>query len=380
MDIDKDKPSAEWIASLHDRFPCEREIRRVRDCKLERRAEPPFQAPGLEALCAGLERLLTDRLDTSFAIRAPRWLTGGASKVQMAFDLEWQPQGGERTTQPMVLRMEPAASIAETSRLREFELLRTMQGVVPVPEVFWVDNEAEHLPCPGLVCGFVEGVTRPSDSPGGISGLGTNYGPGLREVLGAQFVEHLAKIHLHDWPDGALDSFHLPFTDTQSVILEIRHWQRVWAEDSGEDVPLLHVAANWLLANAPSIDQLSIVHGDYRVGNFLFDEDSQQITAWLDWELGHLGDRHDDLAFATSRVLGHLHEDGETFLACGLLPVEQLIADYERASGLTVDPEKLAYYRVLNLYKLTVICVATAPRVMRGGKSHQDITLAWPVS
>jgi aminoglycoside phosphotransferase (APT) family kinase protein len=41
------------------------------------------------------------------------------------------------------------------------------------------------------------------------------------------------------------------------------------------------------------------VHGDYRSGNFLLDEGSGRITATLDWESGHLGDRHADLAYCT---------------------------------------------------------------------------------
>lgn len=380
VEIDTSQRPPEWIAAFHDAYPCEMEIRRVLDRKLARRAGPPYAPLSLQDLCAGLDRLLSARLDDPFTVRDARWLTGGASKLQVAFDLDWTPPGADATTTRMVLRMEPAESIVETSRLREFEVTRCIQGVVPAPVPYWVDVEGEQLPYPGLVYGFVAGVTRPAAAAAGISGLGTNYGPALRGPLGAQFVEHLAAIHLHDWADGALESFHLPFTPTQAVELEIMHWRRVWAEDAGEDIPLMRVAANWLLANMPAIDRLSIVHGDYRVGNFLFDEASQRITAWLDWELSHLGDRHDDLALATCRVLGHLHEDGETFLACGLLPVDELCAAYEQASGLHVDQDKLAYYRVLNLYKLSVICLATAPQVMRGGKSHQDVTLAWPVS
>jgi aminoglycoside phosphotransferase (APT) family kinase protein len=121
---------------------------------------------------------------------------------------------------------------------------------------------------------------------------------------------------------------------------------------------------------------VSIVHGDYRSGNFLFDEPSGEITAVLDWERGYLGDRHRDLAWATSPVFGGLAEDGCTFLASGLLPPEDFFERYERLSGLTVDRQRLRWYAVFNAYQVAVAAVATSYRVVRLAKSHQDILLA----
>jgi hypothetical protein len=69
----------------------------------------------------------------------------------------------------------------------------------------------------------------------------------------------------------------------------------------------------------PALDHISIVHGDYRTGNFLFTEHNNRISALLDWEMGHLGDRHLDLAWATNPTLGHMAEDGKTFLCGGFL-------------------------------------------------------------
>jgi aminoglycoside phosphotransferase (APT) family kinase protein len=54
----------------------------------------------------------------------------------MAFTLSWgEPDIGLKQT-PLVLRMEPAAANVETSRTREYQLIKAMQGVVPVPPAF----------------------------------------------------------------------------------------------------------------------------------------------------------------------------------------------------------------------------------------------------
>ena len=118
------------------------------------------------------------------------------------------------------------------------------------------------------------------------------------------------------------------------------------------------------------------MHGDYRTGNFLYDEDTMQITAWLDWERGYLGDRHRDLAWTMTSTYGQTASDG-TFLVAGLMPREEFLGGYELASGLTVDEDRLRYFQVLNYYQMMVVGVASAYRVMRLGRTHQDVLLPW---
>jgi aminoglycoside phosphotransferase (APT) family kinase protein len=163
---------------------------------------------------------------------------------------------------------------------------------------------------------------------------------------------------------------------TQSALWQLNRARRVWEEDRAEDVPLLEVAASWLERNLPTLDRVSLLHGDYRAGNFLFDEDSRQITAWLDVERGYLGDRHRDLAWITMPHFG-THDDEGGLLVSGVVPLEEFYTDYEAASGLTVDPERLRYYQVFNAYQLAASSLGTAQRVVRLGRSHQDVLVAW---
>lgn len=106
-----------------------------------------------------------------------------------------------------------------------------------------------------------------------------------------------------------------------------------------------------------------------------FDEETRKITAWLDWELGHVGDRHEDLAYCTHPLFGGMAEDGTTFLASGLLPPEEVFAQYEKVSGLPVDPARIEWYSMLCTYSAIVRTLATPYRIARLGRSHQDILL-----
>jgi len=297
----------------------------------------------------------------------------------MAFTLDWDRPGVGREATAMVLRMEPAESIVETSRLREFQLIKAMEGVVPVPPVFWCDEFGEHLPHPGLIYGFAIGVTKPANAVSGVSGAGTQLTPELRAKLAPQFVDHLAKIHGHDWRGNDLSAFDAPLPGSQCAAWGVDWWERVWEEDGDEEVPLLRVAANWLRRNMPVLEQPVIVHSDYRLGNFLFTERDARITAWLDWELGRIGDRHQDLAWTTSRAFANLDSDGKTLLVCGMLPESAFIEAYERASGATVDARSLHWYKIYNNYSLSILLIGSGYRVARNGKTHQDVLVAWLV-
>ena len=139
----------------------------------------------------------------------------------------------------------------------------------------------------------------------------------------------------------------------------------------------MRLAAAWLRANLPVLDRAVVVHSDYRLGNFLFTEHDTRITAWLDWEIGRIGDRHQDLAWTTSRAFGSMSEDGKTFLTSGLMPEAEFIAAYEKATGLSVIPKTVHWYKVYNAFMMATLSLATGYRAARGSKTHQDVLVTW---
>lgn len=382
LDVDdarRDAPDAAFDALMRRWYPTEREMEAILGRKLERRARPAPAAVTLAELCGWLRGFLRPRIDGEFEIGEPCWFSGGASKIQMGFSLVARLQGDAMPVRRrLVVRMEPAESLNSTSRAREFELLRACEPHLPVPHAYWVDDRAEHFPEPALIYAFAEGVTKPSrTASGALSGIGTQFSPELRDALGPQFVACLARLHTIGTEGPGFASFDLPARGTtQTAEWQLARARRVWDEDRRGDVALVEAAADWLDEHLPVLDRVSIVHGDYRSGNFLFDEASGRITAVLDWERGYLGDRHRDLAWATSRVFGCLAEDGATLLASGLVPVDRFLAEYEAASGLSVDPASLRWYTLFNAYQVAVAAIGTSQRVVRLGKSHQDILLA----
>lgn len=365
---DKRQPSEQWIAHLRQRFPVERTVDQALTWKLHTRRGPEYRPLSVEQVAVGLKSFLRAQVGGDVEISNLKQLTGGTSKEMFTFILEWREQRQLRCER-LILRMNPGESIVESHRLREFEALRALQEVIPVPPVYWVDADGSSFGRPALVCGFVQGVTKPVGVGSNISGMGTDFGPALRPQLTVAFTNIAWRIHQFAWEHAGLSSFDVPQAGTtEAVKWNLNWWRRVWEEDALEEHPLMTLAYQWLKANMPVVDTVSLVHGDYRSGNFLFDQETARITAVLDWEMAHLGDRHDDLGYITMRCWGHLDERGE-FLACGMASRDAFLAGYEQASGLPVDWSKVDYYEMLNTYKIAVVA-SVGPRVAFDQQTH----------
>ncbi len=370
-------PSAEWIAKLRARYPVERTVDQTLTKKMQRRASGAASPADLGDIKKRLDAFLKKRIQGDFELRNLAALTGGASKEQFSFRLDWNCDGERRKGERMVLRREPSESVVETNRLREFQLITAAQEIVPVPKTYWLDESGAELGRPAMIYGFVDGVQKPTNGTSNVTGVGIQFSASQRGVIGPQFIAYLARIHNYVPGKADLSAFDMPRVGTtDDVDWQLNWWTRVWHEDMFEDVPLLALAEQWLRANRQPLDHLSMVHSDYRTGNYLFDDDTLQITAILDWELGYFGDRHHDLAWILMPSFETPAEDGSS-LSSSLFKRDEFLAAYEKACGLKVSHQRLRYYTIFVLWKGAIMTLGTALRAADGSKSHQDVVLTW---
>lgn len=254
--------------------------------------------------------------------------------------------------------------------------MRMFDGVVPVPTVVSIDRDGADFGSPALIAEFVGGVQKPSRAPSGVTGIGVHFGEDYRECLRPQFVQHLVDIHDAEPSPTVLTDFAVPTAGTvEAALWSVEWWARVWREDLYEAVPLVTLAECWLREHLPVLDRVAVVHGDYRTGNFLFDEKTLKITAILDWELGFLGDRHADLAWILSDL--YKTREGDTEFYCGLFRgIEELLGEYRRLGGAPIDLQTLYFYRVFCAWKQVILSLGCALRAAEG-HTHQDVLLGW---
>lgn len=359
------------------RLDVEPSIAEVLARKMRRRGSGAYRPRGEAEVLPLLQKFVASQPEYSLhRVENVGRLAGGASKEQFYFTLI-APNG---TAERLVLRMDPPESVVETCRIREFEALRAFEAVVPVPRAIWMDADGSHFGTPALITSFVGGVTKPAGAPGGnVSGLGINVGAEWREVLAEPFMRHMIAIHGFDWRRANLGSYAIPDADPrQAARRQIDWWTQVWLEDAVDPDPMIPAVEGWLRDNMPSCADYVFCHSDYRTGNYLIDEDRRDISSILDWELSHLGDFHDDVAWVTCKVFGHLDERGQ-FLVSGLMSRGKFLERYAKMSGRNIDPRTLHFYEVLNSYKVCVIMLASAYRVAIEAHNHQNVLQTWLV-
>jgi aminoglycoside phosphotransferase (APT) family kinase protein len=303
-----------------------------------------------------------------------RRMSGGASKEQFLFELA-DPVTG--TSESLVLRMDPLEGIIETSRAREAQLLAVIGGTVPAPPVAFVDGDGRHMGQPAMITRFVRGATKPRDATSGPSGIGIVMGERASAALIPQYINNLVAIHDFDFANADLSTYAVPQAGTnQAALWQLNFWERVLEDDKIDASPLLNYTACWLRERAPVCAQPLLLHGDYRLGNFMFDEDTLEMTAVLDWELAHIGDYHEDIAYSLEPLFCSRDAQGE-LLVGSMLPVHAFLDGYAERSGRTIDPALLLWYHVLNSFKLSVMNFSSGVRAARDGTNHQSALLGF---
>ena len=82
------------------------------------------------------------------------------------------------------------------------------------------------------------------------------------------------------------------------VARQVKTWSRQYEASKTEEIESMNKVMDWLPRNIPEQMGVSVVHGDFRVDNLIFDEgDPSNVKAVLDWELSTLGDPLSDAAY-----------------------------------------------------------------------------------
>lgn len=289
-------------------------------------------------------------------------LHGGASRETYAVDIAYEDATGPKT-RGLILRKDPPDSLIETERRIEFAAIRSAygKGEIPVPEALFLETGNEPLGSPFFVMDRIEGGD--ALNPFNLQELGEQ-----RTTVGRDFFQYLGEIAAVDL-DGApiAEEIETPAPDA-CWKRELDHWAHEIRANARAPQPVAEAAIRYLTANPPPPAQrLSLVHGDYRTGNYLKDG-SGRINAILDWEMAHIGDPYEDLAWATDL----LWDGDDQERAAGLLFWEDAIGIWRKASGCTFDPQAFEWWSLFAHLKGLGIWISSA-RAYADGKNDDPI-------
>jgi aminoglycoside phosphotransferase (APT) family kinase protein len=276
-------------------------------------------------------------------------IPGGASRETYRFRARYA-RDGKTVERALILRRDPPASLIETERSTEFRAYQAFHKLgLPVPEPIALELDGAALDRPFFIMEEIENCAVASilaPEPYGVHG----------EKVGEQFFRTLGRIAGADPHALGLSDFGGARDPSQCWSHELARWEKVIDEDEREPQPIARAAIRWLRRHPPPpARKISVVHGDYRTGNFLFDGEGN-IRAILDWEMAHLGDPLEDLGWA----LDPLWSRGDRRFAAGMLDRSRALAIWEESSGLTVDPATLAWWEIFASLKGAAIWISAS--------------------
>lgn len=207
---------------------------------------------------------------------------------------------------------------------------------IPTPEVVLIVGPED-----GLSEGFVSRYTA-----GETLGKRISADARLSEArarLTGQCAEVLAKIH-------GLAVADFPWLEHRSASAQLQELSRAH-RGIGATLPAFEVAFKWMEAHLPAASQPRLVHGDFRNGNLIVGEGG--LVAVLDWEMAHLGDPMEDLAWLCLRAWRFGH--GARTVG-GFGERAELYSAYVRHGGEVLRPDVVRFWEVLGTLKWGVIC------------------------
>ncbi|HVB81989.1 MAG TPA: phosphotransferase family protein [Candidatus Binataceae bacterium] len=302
----------------------------------------------VENLAARLRRFLGANLEGALEIRidnlAP--ITAGNARQAWEFDVRWLERSEERKVRCVMLRKAEAGQL-ETDLVPEFRIISALwDSGVPVARALWMDSEGRWLERPAFIMEKVAGVT---DLPA----LLKPESAGSSRAIAQQLAAIAARLHTVDWSKLGVD--FLPATTPETAAArQISYWESLFLKHRMEPHPVMTAAFIWLKEHPPVAGRISIVHGDFRFGNFLYEGD--RINAMLDWEMVHLGDPVEDLAWAYRSLWGPQ----------AFFPLDEFVVRYTELSGIPVPYETLRFYRLLGEVKHSIISLTGARSFMDG--------------
>jgi aminoglycoside phosphotransferase (APT) family kinase protein len=271
---------------------------------------------------------------------------------------------GERS---VVLRRPPRGPLPPSAHdvLREARVIRAVGAAgVRVPAVLAVGDDPAIIGKAFFVMESVDGDVITDAVPAALDT------PEQRRALSFELIDALAELHAVDWRAAGLEGFGRPSGYAER---QVRRFLGLWEVNQTREIGEIERVAEWLTANLPASPPATIVHGDYRLGNVMYERGAgrpARLTAILDWEMSTIGDPLADVGYLCTMWSqagdppGGLSDLNRVTRAEGFPAREELVARYEERSGRAL--RDIRWYTALALWKSAVFMEGNVKRAAAG--------------
>jgi len=265
-----------------------------------------------------------------------------------------------------VLRRPPTGAVLATAHDmgREHRIMTGLADTdVPVPRTLALCQDDSVNDAPFYVMEYVEGDVLVTPEM-----VEERVPIANRHALGMHIIEVLAHLHRIEPDDVGLGSLG---RREAYLARQLKRWQMQWEKSKTRELPMMDEAHALLAERIPEQISTAIVHGDYRLGNFLSNSAKGKIEAVLDWELCTLGDPLADVGYLMNDWNGP--DDTQptasgtrlSATSCGGFPSrEEILARYEELTGFST--KGVNYYRAFQYWRLAAIVEGVLSRYKKG--------------
>lgn len=315
-----------------------------------------------------LARWFSVRLETDHVtLTQVRRHTEGFSWQTYTMLARWSDSTGTPREQGYAVRVEPTDGLLAPYDIdAQYTLHEAVlrEPGIPMPKLFWLEKDPSILGMPFYV---MERVTGKVPVQWGAQDPEMFPTPQARHKIGLEFVDILAAIHDVELGGAWLEHFDVIEDPRASARAQVEQWAAYYDNSALVPIPTIDYAVSWLRRNLAHSPKLALVHGDYRIGNFMIRDGS--IVSIFDWELAHVSDPIEDIAYSGLPLFR-----GRNPMLSHLLIPKEYFAYYESRTGLHVDPEVFHFWTVLGLVKASASHLR-ASRAFQDGRGD-DLRLA----
>lgn len=314
---------------------------------------------------AGLARYLADQGLDGFAKGITvRQFQGGQSNPTFRIETA---DGNDA----YVLRKKPPGDLLPSAHQvdREYRVMAALaETEVPVPVMRLLCQDDGVIGTAFYVMDFLEG--RIPDEPS----LDKGYSPEERAAIWDSANDALAKLHGVDPEAVGLGDFGRP---ANYCGRQIARWTKQFEASKTDPMPAMDRLTEWLNAHPGVPDEVSIVHGDYRLPNMMLHPTEPKVIAILDWELSTLGHPLADVAYTCMSYRMPYAEKtlkgmvGLDLPALGIPSEEEYLERYRQRTGRASMPD-MRYFQALSFFRLAAICQGVYFRGLQGNASSED--------
>uniref|UniRef100_A0A7N6FGE3 Acyl-CoA dehydrogenase family member 11 n=1 Tax=Anabas testudineus TaxID=64144 RepID=A0A7N6FGE3_ANATE len=260
-----------------------------------------------------------------------------------------------------VLRKKPPGELLPGAHQvgREYQVQKALFSAgFPVPQPLLHSTDVEVIGTEFYLMEHVKGrIFRDLRLPG--------VSPAERTALYVAAVEVLAKLHSLDLASLKLEGYG---RGAGYCKRQVSTWTKQYHAAAHKDIPAMNELSNWLMKNLPASDnEVTLVHGDFRLDNLIFHPTEARVVAVLDWELSTTGQPLADLAYF---LMPHYWPRSLHIISTmGIPSVADLTSIYCRCRGIPSSLPELNFYLALSVFKMAGIAQGIYARHLLGNAS-----------